>query len=78
MKFILWVALAGVAIALLCLSPIWWLAERKREGFFALHRCASCGHKMHKPYAIWRWQSGKPDRSYCFLCWAQRIKPLSK
>ena len=39
--------------------------------------CCYCGHKMDKPYAIWHWQSGKPAKSYCFLCWEQQIKTKS-
>lgn len=35
--------------------------------------CYGCGLPMDKPYAIWHWQSGKPARSYCWLCWEQKI-----
>jgi hypothetical protein len=33
--------------------------------------CYDCGLATEKPYAIWRWQSGKPAKNYCWLCWSK-------
>lgn len=33
--------------------------------------CYTCGIRVERPYAIWRWQSGKPDRIFCWLCYSQ-------
>lgn len=40
--------------------------------------CYQCGLDMEKPYAAWEWQTGKPSKNYCWLCWNQLPKNIRK